>query len=177
VPTTSRRWAYAESKALDEFLALAYHQERGLDCVIVRLFNTVGPRQTGRYGMVLPRFLEAARRGQPIKVYGDGRQTRCFCYVGDTVEALVRLQRCSAARGEVINVGSAEEITIRQLAELVVQTVNSSSTIEHIPYDKAYAPGFEDMRRRRPVIDKLRTKTAFWPKTTLRRTIELTAAV
>lgn len=171
------RWSYACSKLMDEFLALAYSRERALPVVIARLFNTVGPRQTGRYGMVLPRFIEAARRGQPLKVYGDGGQTRCFCYVGDTVEALLRLQHCPGARGEVFNVGSAEEISIRQLAELVVQSVNSSSPIEHIPYDKAYAPGFEDMRRRRPLIDKLKSKTEFWPKTTLRQTIELTAAV
>jgi len=171
------RWSYACSKLMDEFLALAYARERALPVTIARLFNTVGPRQTGRYGMVLPRFIEAARSGRPLKVYGDGRQTRCFCYVGDTVEALVRLQHCPGARGEVFNVGSAEEISIRQLAELVVQTVNSSSPIEHIPYEEAYAPGFEDMLRRRPEIDKLKSKTAFWPKTTLRRTIELTAAV
>ncbi len=171
------RWSYACSKLMDEFLALAYARERALPVTIARLFNTVGPRQTGRYGMVLPRFIEAARSDRPLKVYGDGRQTRCFCYVGDTVEALVRLQHCPGARGEVFNVGSAEEISIRQLAELVVQTVNSSSPIEHIPYDEAYAPGFEDMLRRRPVIDKLKSKTAFWPKTNLRRTIELTAAV
>ena len=170
------RWSYACSKLMDEFLAMAYARERKLPVIITRLFNTVGPRQTGRYGMVLPRFIAAARSGQSLKVYGDGRQTRCFCYVGDTVEALVRLQHCPHARGEVFNVGSAEEISIRQLAELVVQTLNSSSTIESIPYDEAYAPGFEDMRRRRPVLDKLNRRTAFVPNTNLRRTIELTAA-
>ncbi len=170
------RWSYACSKLMDEFLAMAYARERKLPVIIARLFNTVGPRQTGRFGMVLPRFIAAARSGQSLKVYGDGRQTRCFCYVGDTVEALVRLLHCPNARGEVFNVGSAEEISIRQLAELIVQTLNSTSTIESVPYDEAYAPGFEDMRRRRPVLDKLKSRTGFLPGTTLRRTIELTAA-
>ena len=170
------RWSYACSKLMDEFLAMAYLRERKLPVIVARLFNTVGPRQTGRYGMVLPRFIGAAKSANPIKVYGDGRQSRCFCYVGDAVEALVRLQRCPDARGEVFNVGSAEEVTIQQLAELVVQTLNSTSRIEYIPYDEAYAPGFEDMRRRKPVLDKLRSRTAFVPNTPLRKTIELTAA-
>ena len=141
------------------------------------MFNTVGPRQTGRYGMVLPRFIAAAKAGQPLRVYGDGRQTRCFCYVADTVEALVRLQRCPGARGEVFNVGSSEEVSIRCLAELVVETLNSRSGIEYVPYDKAYAPGFEDMLRRKPVIKKLESATGFRPETTLRRMIELAASV
>src|SRR5207248_10826013 len=138
--------------------------------------NTVGPRQTGRYGMVLPRFIAAAKTGQCLKVYGDGRQTRCFCHVRDTVEAMVRLQRCPTARGEVFNVGSAEEVSIREFAELVVQTLPSSARIEHIPYDEAYAPGFEDMRRRKPVIEKLKRTTGFSPNTPLRKIVELTAA-
>jgi UDP-glucose 4-epimerase len=171
------RWSYACSKLMDEFLAMAYGREHQLPVIVARLFNTVGPRQTGRYGMVLPRFIAAAKAGQPLRVYGDGRQTRCFCYVADTVEALVRLQRCPDARGEVFNVGSSEEVSIRGLAELVVETLNSRSGIEYVPYDKAYAPGFEDMLRRKPVIKKLESATGFRPETTLRRMIELTASV
>ena len=171
------RWSYACSKLMDEFLAMAYARERKLPVIIARLFNTVGPRQTGRYGMVLPRFVAAAKAGQPLKVYGDGAQTRCFCYVGDTVEALVRLQNCPGARSQVFNVGSTEEISIRELAELVIKTLNSSSGIEFVPYDDAYSPGFEDMQRRRPIIEKLIRKTDFFPRTTLRKIIELTAAV
>ena len=171
------RWSYACSKLMDEFLAMAYGRERKLPVIIARLFNTVGPRQTGRYGMVLPRFINAAKAGQPLKVFGDGTQTRCFCYVGDTVEALVRLQNCPGARGEVFNVGSTEEISIRELAELVIKTLNSSSGIEFVPYDDAYSPGFEDMQRRRPIIEKLIRKTDFFPRTPLRKIIELTAAV
>jgi UDP-glucose 4-epimerase len=161
---------------MDEFLALAYARERGLPVVIARLFNTVGPRQTGRYGMVLPRFIEAAKRGLPLRVHDDGEQSRCFCYVSDTVEALVRLQNTPAARGEVFNVGSTEEITIGELAKLVVQVLGSRSPIEFVPYDKAYAPGFDDMRRRRPNVDKLDRVTGFRPTTLLRRIIELTAS-
>ena len=171
------RWSYACSKLMDEFLAMAYARERKLPVIIARLFNTVGPRQTGRYGMVLPRFITAAKAGQPLKVFGDGAQTRCFCYVGDTVEALVRLQNCPGARSQVFNVGSTEEISIRELAELVIKTLNSSSGIEFVPYDDAYSPGFEDMQRRRPIIEKLIRETDFFPRTTLRKIIELTAAV
>jgi UDP-glucose 4-epimerase len=159
---------------MDEFLALAYAKERGLPVTVARLFNTVGPRQTGRYGMVLPRFIEAAKAGRPLRVYGDGSQTRCFCFVGDTVEALVRLQNCAAARGEIFNVGSTEEISIRALAESVIQTIGSTSTIELVPYEKAYPPGFEDMQRRRPVLDKLQAAIGYRPATPLQTIIELT---
>ncbi len=175
-PPHRARWGYACSKLMDEFLALAYARERSLPVVIARLFNTVGPRQTGRYGMVLPRFIAAARRGEPLQVYGDGRQTRCFCQVGDTVEALVRLQDCPAARGQVVNVGGTEEISIRGLAELVIESLNSSSKVELVPYERAYAPGFDDMPRRKPVTDKLAALTGFRPATPLRKIIELTAA-
>ena len=154
-PPHRSRWSYACSKLMDEFLALAYASERSLPVVIARLFNTVGARQTGRYGMVLPRFIAAAQSGEPLRVYGDGRQTRCFCHVQDTVEALVRLQDCPAARGEVFNVGGTEEISILDLARQVVETLNSKSAIELVSYNAAYAPGFEDMRRRKPVVDKL----------------------
>jgi UDP-glucose 4-epimerase len=169
------RWSYACSKLMDEFLALAYANEKGLPVVIVRLFNTVGPRQTGRYGMVLPRFIAAARKGQPLPVYGDGGQTRCFCYVGDTVEALLRLQNAPVARGEVFNVGSTEEVTICELAERVIKTLNSSSGIVFTSYEKAYAKGFQDMLRRKPIIEKLARTTGFRPQTSLQQIIELTA--
>ena len=175
-PPLQPRWSYACSKLMDEFLALAYAQERGLPVVIARLFNTVGPRQTGRYGMVLPRFIAAAREGRALEVYGDGRQTRCFCYVGDTVEALIRLQNCPAARGQVFNVGSSEEISIRKLARLVIQLLHSGSGIRFVPYSRAYAPGFEDMRRRRPVTDKLHETIGFRPLTPLESIIRQTAA-
>jgi nucleoside-diphosphate-sugar epimerase len=174
-PPQFARWSYACSKLMDEFLALAYAREMGLPVIIVRLFNTVGPRQTGRYGMVLPRFIAAAKAGQPLRVYGDGKQTRCFCYVGDTVEALLRLQRCPAARGQIFNVGATEEISIHGLAKKVIQTLGSNSAIELVQYEKAYAPGFEDMRRRRPVIDKLEKVVGFRPSTGLDRIIHLTA--
>jgi UDP-glucose 4-epimerase len=176
-PPHQARWGYACSKLMDEFLTLAYAKERALPVVIARLFNTVGPRQTGQYGMVLPRFIAAARSGQPIRVYGDGQQTRCFCYVLDTVEALIRLQNCAAARGEVFNVGGTEEISIRDLARRVVETLGSKSTIQFVPYSEAYAPGFDDMRRRKPVVEKLASVTGFRPATSLREIIRLTARV
>jgi UDP-glucose 4-epimerase len=170
------RWSYACSKLMDEFLALAYAKEKGLPVTIARLFNTVGPRQTGRYGMVLPRFIAAARANQPLKVYGDGRQTRCFCYVADTVEALIRLANCPEARGGVFNVGSTDELAIRDLAELVIQSLGSESNIEFVPYQVAYAPGFEDMLRRKPVVEKLFKTIQFRPATLIRQIIEWTAA-
>lgn len=175
-PPHQSRWSYACSKLMDEFLALAYAAQQSEPVVIARLFNTVGPRQTGQYGMVLPRFIASAKTGRPLKVFGDGQQSRCFCYVGDTVEALVRLQNCAAAQGQVFNVGGAEEITIHGLAELVRKLLNSTSVIELVPYSQAYAPGFDDMRRRKPVLDKLEAVTGFRPATPLRKIIELTAA-
>jgi UDP-glucose 4-epimerase len=175
-PPHQTRWGYACSKLMDEFLALACARERSLPVVVARLFNTVGPRQTGRYGMVVPRFIAAAQSGQPLKVYGDGSQTRCFCLVTDTVEALVRLQGCAAARGQVFNVGGTEEVTIRQLAELVIEVVGSRSTIEYVPYAAAYGRGFEDMRRRKPRVDKLARVTGFRPATPLREIIRVTSA-
>jgi UDP-glucose 4-epimerase len=175
-PPHQSRWSYACSKLMDEFLALAYAKERSLPVIITRLFNTVGPRQTGQYGMVLPRFIAAARSGQPLRVYGDGQQTRCFCYVSDTVEALVRLQGCAAARGQVFNVGSTEEISMRDLADKVIETLESKSAVEFVPYSEAYAPGFDDMRRRKPVVNKLAATVGFHPRTGLQAIIELTAA-
>jgi UDP-glucose 4-epimerase len=176
-PPHQSRWSYACSKLMDEFLALAYAKEQALPVVIVRLFNTVGPRQTGQYGMVLPRFIAAARKGEALRVYGDGQQSRCFGYVRDTVEALVRLQSSSAARGEVFNIGGTEETTILDLARLVINTLDSSSTIEFVPYSEAYAPGFDDMRRRKPVVEKLARVTGFQPQTSLREIIRLTAGL
>lgn len=175
-PPHLSRWSYACSKLMDEFLALAYSKERKLPVTIARLFNTVGPRQTGRYGMVLPRFIAAAKRGESLIVFGDGKQTRCFCYVQDTVEALVRLQNGDNTRGEVFNVGSSEEISIQELAELIVEMLGSNSRIESLDYDQAYVPGFEDMLRRKPTLSKLQEQTDFLPATSLRKIIELTAA-
>ncbi len=175
-PPHQARWSYACSKLMDEFLALAYAKEQSLPVVIVRLFNTVGPRQTGQYGMVLPRFITAARAGQPLRVFGDGQQSRCFCYVSDTVEALTRLQNCDAARGQVFNIGSTEEVTIRELAEKVIESLKSKSAVEFIPYSQAYEPGFDDMRRRKPVLDKLSAAIGFRPETPLQKIIERTAS-
>jgi UDP-glucose 4-epimerase len=176
-PPHLSRWSYACSKLMDEFLALAHAREHATPVVIARLFNTVGPRQTGQYGMVLPRFIQAARSGRPLQVFGDGRQTRCFCYVNDTVEALIRLQNCPQARGGIFNVGSGEEISITRLAETVIEILRSPSSIEYIPYDKAYAPGFQDMMRRRPVVEKLKRYVSFQPATQLPEIIALTAAL
>jgi UDP-glucose 4-epimerase len=175
-PPHQTRWGYACSKLMDEFLALAWARERALPVVVARLFNTVGPRQTGRYGMVVPRFIAAARCGQPLKVFGDGSQTRCFCLVSDTVEALVRLQGCAAARGGVFNVGGTEEVSIRRLAELVIEVLSSRSKVECVPYNQAYGAGFEDMRRRKPLVDKLARVTGFRPATPLREIIRATSA-
>jgi UDP-glucose 4-epimerase len=166
-PPIFGRWSYACSKLMDEFLALAYMRERGLPVTIVRLFNTVGPRQTGRYGMVVPRFIGAAKAGRPLRVYGDGEQTRCFCHVADTVEALVRLRACPAALGEVVNVGRDEPVTIAELASKVIAEVRSSSRLELVSYETAFAAGFEDMRHRRPALAKLARLTGFCPSRSL----------
>jgi UDP-glucose 4-epimerase len=175
-PTTKGRWSYAASKALDEFLALSYWKEKKLPVIVVRFFNTVGPRQTGRYGMVLPNFVKQALDNEPICVYGNGKQSRCFCDVRDTVEGLLRLMATDRAVGEVINVGNTEEITIEGLAEVVKQRTHSTSPIEYIPYDKAYEPGFEDMMRRVPSVDKLQDLTGFRPQTSLNEIIDRVAA-
>ena len=175
-PTTKGRWSYAASKALDEFLALSYWKEKKVPVIVVRLFNTVGPRQTGRYGMVLPNFVGQAIENAPISVYGNGKQSRCFCDVRDTVEALVRLMDSPRSVGEVVNVGNTEEVTIEQLARLVKQRTNSTSEIVYVPYDQAYEPGFEDMMRRVPCIDKLFSLTGFRPQATLAEIIDRVAA-
>jgi UDP-glucose 4-epimerase len=170
--TTKGRWSYAASKALDEFLALSYWKEKKLPVVVVRLFNTVGPRQTGRYGMVLPNFVKSALDNSTISIFGNGKQSRCFCDVRDTVEALMRLMDTDRAVGEVTNVGNTEEITIENLALLVKERTGSSSAIEYVPYDKAYEPGFEDMMRRVPSVDKLFALTGFRPQTPLTEIID-----
>ena len=174
-PPGQSRWSYASAKLTDEFLALAYAREKNLPVIIARLFNTVGPRQTGRYGMVLPRFIAAAKSGRPLKVFGDGRQSRCFGFVHDVVEALARLQNCEKARGEIFNIGGTEEVSILALAKLVVKTLDAKSKIEFVPYDKAYSPGFDDMRRRKPLVEKLERSVKFKPQTPLREIIRLTA--
>jgi UDP-glucose 4-epimerase len=163
-PTEKHRWAYACSKLLDEFLALAYWKERRLPVVIVRLFNTVGPRQTGQYGMVLPNFVRQALAGEPITVFGDGTQSRSFTYVGDVVDALVKLAAEATAIGHVFNIGNTEEITIKALAERVRAITGSRSPIRYIPYDEAYEAGFEDMPRRVPDIAKIRQLIGFQPR-------------
>ena len=168
-PTTARRWLYADSKAMDEHLALAYHRERDLDCVIVRLFNTVGPRQSGEYGMVIPRFVERAITNAPLEVHGDGVQTRCFCHVHDTVGALAGLMEAQSASGEIFNVGSSERISIIELAERVVALTESTSEIRFIPYDRVYGQGIEDMLHRAPAIDKVRAAIGWTPQLDLDR--------
>ncbi len=161
------RWSYAASKALDEWLALAYWRERGLPVTVLRFFNTVGPRQTGRYGMVLPTFVRQALRGEPITIHETGEQRRCFSYAGDTVEAMVRLAQTPAAVGEVVNIGNDQEVTMNELAALVKEITASSSRVEHVPYERAYGPGFEDMPRRVPCVEKLERLTGYRPHTSL----------
>jgi UDP-glucose 4-epimerase len=171
-PTNRQRWAYAASKMVDEFLALAYWIEKRLPVVIVRLFNTVGARQTGRYGMVIPRLVGQALRGEALTVYGDGEQSRCFGSVKDVVVGIDRLMGCDAATGEVVNVGSPEETTINALAKLVLEVTGSKSAVTHVPYEQAFAEGFEDMRRRVPDISKAKRLVGFDPKIGLRRIVE-----
>jgi UDP-glucose 4-epimerase len=171
-PTTIGRWSYAASKALDEFLALSYWKEKKQPVVIARLFNTVGPRQTGRYGMVVPNFVRQALEGSPITVFGTGQQSRCFCDVRDSVEAILRLVRNDKAIGEVVNVGNDQEISIEGLAHLVKQRTKSESPITFVPYDQAYEPGFEDMPRRVPALEKLQRITGFRPTTPLTEIVD-----
>jgi UDP-glucose 4-epimerase len=165
--TTKGRWSYACSKAIDEFLALAYWREKKLPTTVVRLFNTVGPRQTGQYGMVVPTFVKQALSGRPITVYGNGEQTRCFGYIGDVVKALVALMDNAEAVGQVYNIGSSEEVSIKSLAERVRELTGSQSEIVYVPYDEAYEEGFEDMPRRVPDTTKLQGLVGFHPETKL----------
>jgi UDP-glucose 4-epimerase len=163
-PTTQRRWAYADSKAMDEFLALAYGHERDLDFVIVRLFNTVGPRQTGQYGMVVPNFIQRALDGEAIEIHGDGSQTRCFCHVSDVVRALRGLMDSPNTRGEIYNVGSKNKTSILALAERVLAAVGRDLDITYVPYDQVYGEGIEDMLHREPAIDKIRAAIGWTPE-------------
>jgi UDP-glucose 4-epimerase len=173
--TANSRWGYAASKMVDEFLGLAYYRQRGLPVVIFRLFNTVGPRQTGHYGMVVPRLVQQAISGEQLTVYGDGQQSRCFCHVEDAVRAIIGLSECPEAIGQVFNIGSTEEVSILQLAQRVLKTVNqldgaglgSTDDIKYIPYAQAYAEGFEDMRRRVPNISKINQYIGWQPRATL----------
>jgi UDP-glucose 4-epimerase len=166
-PPVRGRWSYACSKAIDEFMAIAYHRERNVPVVIVRLFNTVGPRQTGHYGMVLPRFIQQGLAGDPITVYGDGTQTRCFGWVGDIVQALVRLVQLPGAEGQIFNIGSEEEVSINQLADVVRDVTGSNSPIQYLSYREAYGDGFEDMVRRVPDLTKIREAIGYRPTKTL----------
>jgi UDP-glucose 4-epimerase len=175
-PTTKGRWSYACSKAIDEFLALAYHHERKLPITIVRLFNTVGPRQTGRYGMVLPTFVKQALCGEPLTVFGNGEQSRCFTHVGDIVKGLVQCVSCIAAVGQVFNLGNTEEVTMNALAEKVIEATGSTSTIKYLSYDEAYGAGFEDMQRRVPDISKARQWFGYAPTQSLDGIIETVVA-
>jgi UDP-glucose 4-epimerase len=172
-PTTARRWAYADSKAIDEFLALAWHEERALDCVIARLFNTVGPRQSGQYGMVIPRFVQSALAGRPLEVHGDGTQTRCFCHVADTVRGLKGLLEDTATSGELFNVGSQERIAIRELAERVRTKAGSSSEITFVPYEDVFPHGsMEEMFHRVPSIEKIGAAIGWGPTRLLDEILE-----
>jgi UDP-glucose 4-epimerase len=175
-PTTKSRWSYSCAKAIDEFLALAYLKEKHLPIVIVRLFNTVGPRQTGQYGMVVPRFVQQALAGKPLTVYGDGGQQRCFGYVGDVVGALVGLMEHPSAVGQIFNIGNTEEVSILELAKRVIQLTNSSSQITMVPYDVAYEAGFEDMARRIPDLSKVKALIGYQPKVALDEIITRIAA-
>ena len=166
-PTTQKRWLYADSKAMDEYLALAYHQERDLDCVIVRLFNTVGPRQSGQYGMVIPKFVQAALAGAPLEIHGDGTQTRTFCHVLDTVSALTGLVDERTADGQIYNVGSPSRISIRELAGLVLEETGSSSELVVVPYDQVYGLGIEDTLHRIPSIEKVTGAIGWSPSRSL----------
>ena len=170
--TTASRWSYACTKALDEFVALAYFKEREVPVIIVRFFNTCGPRQTGQYGMVIPRFVRSALADEPLFVYGDGTQSRCFTYVGDVVRAITTLMETEEATGEVFNVGNTQEIEICELARKVVKLTGSSSRIEYISYEEAYGEGFEDMKRRVPDISKIRNLIGWEPKVNLNKLLQ-----
>jgi UDP-glucose 4-epimerase len=173
-PTSTRRWLYASAKMLDEFLGLAHWYETRLPVIIIRLFNTVGPRQVGQYGMVLPRFVQKALAGDPLTVYGDGKQARCFCHVSDAVSALIKLSQCKNAYGKVINVGSEEEISILNLAKKVIKQTNSNSQIEFLSYDKAYTQGFDDMQRRVPDLSRVKELVTYQPEHDLTSVIQST---
>jgi UDP-glucose 4-epimerase len=171
--TSLSRWSYACSKAIDEFLGLAFYQQYGLEVVIGRFFNTIGPRQTGQYGMVVPRFVHRALRGEPVLIYGTGRQRRCFCYVEDLVDAIIALCNCEEAAGKVYNIGSDEEIAIEDLADKIIEMTDSKSKKEFIPYEKAYGRPIEDMMRRVPNLQRIKETIGWEPKTSLAETLEI----
>jgi UDP-glucose 4-epimerase len=171
--TSMPRWAYACSKAVDEFLGFAFYQQYGLDVVIGRFFNTIGPRQTGRYGMVVPRFIESALKNEPIRIYGTGKQSRCFCYVEDVVDAVIRLMNCSKAMGEVFNIGSDEEITMEALADKIIEITGSKSKKEFVPYEIAYGRPIEDMMRRVPCLERIKKEIDWQPKSDLNTTLRI----
>ena len=171
--TCLSRWSYACTKAVDEFLGLAFHQQYGLEVVIARFFNTIGPRQTGQYGMVVPRFVRTALEGQNLQVYGTGKQTRCFCYVADLVEAVIGLMNCRQASGKVYNIGNNQEITIEGLADKIIQMTGSNSKKEFVPYEVAYGRAMEDMMRRVPSIERIKKTIGWEPKTSLTETLQL----
>jgi UDP-glucose 4-epimerase len=171
--TCLSRWSYACTKAVDEFLGLAFHQQYGLDVIISRFFNTIGPRQTGRYGMVVPRFVRTALKGQTLQIYGTGKQTRCFCYVADLVEAVIGLMNCRQAAGKVYNIGTDAEITIEGLADKIIQMTGSKSKKEFVPYEVAYGRAMEDMMRRIPSIERIKKTIGWGPKTSLTETLQL----
>jgi len=171
--TSMSRWAYACSKAVDEFLGQAFHQQYGLNVVIGRFFNTIGPRQTGQYGMVVPRFVARALKNEPVRIFGTGRQTRCFCYVGDLVEAIIKLMNCEQVAGNVYNIGSREEISIEALADKIIAMTGSKSGKEFVSYDEAYGRPIEDMMRRVPNIERIKKTIGWEPKTNLSETLKV----
>jgi len=171
--TSLSRWSYACSKAIDEFLGLAFYQQYGLDVIIGRFFNTIGPRQTGQYGMVVPRFVHKAMKNEPVSIYGTGRQSRCFCYVGDLIEAIVGLMNCKNAAGKVYNIGSTEEITIEGLADKIIKMTGSKSKKEFIPYDVAYGKPIDDMMRRVPNLERIKTTVGWEAKTNLDQALRI----
>jgi UDP-glucose 4-epimerase len=175
-PTNRLRWCYAESKAIDEFLALAYWREKRHPAVLVRLFNTVGPRQTGRYGMVIPTFVRQALLGEALTVFGDGLQSRCFAYVGDVVPALTALMDDTKTNGEIYNIGSNQRVTIEELARRVIELTGSQSTLRYVPYEQAYGPGYEDMRHRAPCLDKIGAAIGYTPSTSLDQILDVVIA-
>ncbi len=172
--TTLSRWSYACSKAIDEFLGVAFHQQFGLDVVIGRFFNTIGPKQTGKYGMVVPRFIEKALKNEPVLIYGDGQQKRCFCYVGDVVEAIIKLMESKEAKGRVYNIGSTEEITIEHLADKIIELTGSESEKKFISYEEAYGKPIDDMMRRVPDLRRIKEVIGWEAKTSLDETLQRT---
>ncbi len=171
--TRFSRWSYACSKAIDEFLGLAYHDQYGLEVVVARFFNTVGPRQAGQYGMVIPRFVERALRGEPLQIYGTGAQKRCFAYVGDVADCVLRLMDCPAACGRVFNIGSTEEVSMEQLADKIIEMTGGKSKKQFLSYEEAYGRPFDDMMRRVPCLDRVRDAVGFEPKTDLTKILEM----